>query len=63
MRQALRGLSVIALLLALQACGPGVAPQGQPPMVQMTTEALETLRGQFNATPDIPRVILLLSPT
>ena len=54
---------VIGLVLALQACGPGRAPAGQAPMVQMTAEALDTLRQQFNTTPDEPRVILLLSPT
>jgi hypothetical protein len=29
----------------------------------MTAETLDTLRQQFNAAPDEPRVILLLSPT
>ena len=56
-------LVVVGLVLAIQACGPGRAPSGQAPMVQMTAESLETLRQQFNAAPDEPRVILLLSPT
>jgi len=32
-------------------------------MVTMTTEALETVRQQFNAAADGPRVVLLLAPT
>jgi len=60
----LRALVVVAgLVLAINACGPGTAPVGQAPMVTMTADALETVRHQFNAAADGPRVILLLAPT
>ena len=62
--RSLRALGVVAgLVLAITACGPGTAPVGQAPMVTMTAEALETVRQQFNAAADGPRVVLLLSPT
>lgn len=54
---------VVVLALTLQACGPGNAPAGQPPMERMTAETLETVRQQFNAAPEATRVVLLLSPT
>ncbi len=64
MTRLLRTLSIIALLaLTLQGCGPGNAPAGQPPMITMTAEAMETLQEQFNAAPEATRVVLLLSPT
>lgn len=63
MRSLRAGLIVSGLIFASQACGPGLAPAGQAAMVQLTPEALETLRREFNAAPDVPRVILLLSPT
>ena len=45
------------------ACGPGTAPAGQPPMVLLTAQTLETVRQEFNQASDRSRVILLLSPT
>lgn len=63
MMRRVRSLVVAASALAILACGPGREPVGQAPMVEITAASLETLRQQFNAASDRPRVVLLLSPT
>lgn len=56
-------LALLVPVLGVGACGPGAAPGGQPPMVVMTEQAMETVRQQFNQAADQTRVVLLLSPT
>lgn len=56
-------VALAVLSCGLVACGPGTAPVGQPPMVFLTEQTLETVRQAFNETSDRPRVVLLLSPT
>ena len=54
---------LIAMAMTLQGCGPGRAPTGQPPMIEVTADTLEAMRQQFNAAADAARVVVLLSPT
>ena len=42
---------------------PRRTPGGQPPLAYLTRENLEELCLQFNASPDMPRVLAMLSPT
>lgn len=60
----LRELAAVAVLTSgLVACGPGIAPAGQPPIAVLTAQTFETARQAFNQASDRPRVVLLLSPT
>ncbi len=55
-----------AAVLALAAryfLGSHRVPAGQPPLANLTGASLDSLRSDFNRTPDQVRVILLLSPT
>jgi len=38
-------------------------PAGQPPLADLNTDSLATLKSDFNRNSDRVRVILLLSPT
>ena len=42
---------------------PGTAPAGQPPLVEITGPALDSLQTEFNRTSSSLRIVLLLSPT
>ncbi len=42
---------------------PGKTPPGQPPLMEIKSEALDDLRTEFNRASDRVRVIALLSPT
>ena len=57
--------AVVALLLTggWFVWRPGVAPNGQPPLVAITQGNFAQLQQEFNRFADRPRVILLLSPT
>jgi hypothetical protein len=39
------------------------APTGQPPLVELTSDSLDSLKADFNRSSDGIRIILLLSPT
>jgi len=54
---------MLALSLSVVACGPGTTPLGQPVMMTLDENSLDLFKRQFNEATDIPRVILLLSPT
>jgi hypothetical protein len=59
-------IGVIALAVALLAYYvwvPGSTPQGQPPLVKLTPESLSQFTSAFDADPNLPRLVLLLSPT
>ena len=60
----------IGLCVLLAAAGgalylslAGNAPAGQPPLVEIDSRALSSLRAEFNRAASDTRVILLLSPT
>jgi len=54
---------VFVLVLAVEGCGPGTAPGGQPAMQTVSATLVESIRTEFNQAKDRTRVILLLSPT
>lgn len=60
----------LAIVLALAIGGgifyltrPGRPPDGQPPLVEITSPSLAALQAEFNRTSSSLRIILLLSPT
>jgi hypothetical protein len=59
------GAILVALLLAavLYLYGGGQAPSGQPPLRNLTAQSAGEIRNEFNTAKDVPRVLLLLSPT
>ena len=54
---------LVALAIAWLVLGPGEAPAGQPPLVRVDINSLESLRADFNRDSKHARVIVLLSPT
>ena len=55
--------AVLVLLAAAYLWGPGSAPSGQAPVVTLSEGNLEEFEKAFDAEADVPRVVLLLSPT
>jgi hypothetical protein len=56
-------LALMAAIVEYQLRRPRVTPAGQPPLLELTSENLEDLRGRFNAFTEGPRVLMMLSPT
>jgi hypothetical protein len=56
------GAVVLALGARLYFAGHR-APTGQPPLVELTSDSLDSLKDDFNRSSDGIRIILLLSPT
>jgi hypothetical protein len=69
MKNRRRTLAILTTVIALVvggawfALGPGEAPPGQPPLVALNSESLQSLRDDFNREVGQTRVIVLLSPT
>ena len=60
----LLAISAIVLLVAARFyLGGHQVPAGQPPLGDLNSASLDTLRSAFNRNSDRVRVILLLSPT
>ena len=65
-RKHLTGVGVAAVLVLLTAVylwGPGSAPRGQQPVVILSEGNLGEFEKAFDAETDVPRLVLLLSPT
>ena len=65
-KKRLIGVAVAAgfLLLAVAYLwGPGSAPRGQEPVVTLSEGNLGEFEKAFDAGSDVPRMVLLLSPT
>ncbi len=65
-RKRLIGVAVAAVLVLLAAVymwRPGSAPRGQDPVVTLSEENLGEFEKEFDAESDVPRLVLLLSPT
>jgi hypothetical protein len=65
-RKRLTGVGVPAVLVLLAAVylwGPGSAPRGQDPVVTLSEGNLGEFEKAFDAETDVPRLVLLLSPT
>ena len=65
-RKPLIGVVVTAVLLLLGVrylWGPGSAPRGQVPMLTLSQTNFGEFEKAFDANTDVPRLVLLLSPT
>ena len=51
------------LLAGAYLWGPGSAPHGQDPVVTLSEGNLGEFEKAFDAETDVPRLVLLLSPT
>src|SRR5579875_823817 len=59
-------LGVSVVVLALIVCYFAIGhqtPQGQPKLLAITPQTLPQFTQQFNGSPNVERVVLLLSPT
>jgi len=55
---------VVALLMAgLYLWGPSAVPSGQEPLTVLSPENLSEFAAAFDADSEVPRMVLLLSPT
>ena len=55
--------AVLVLLAGVYLWGPGSAPHGQDPVVTLSEGNLGEFEKAFDAETDVPRLVLLLSPT
>jgi len=65
-KKQLIGVVVTAVLLLLGVTylwGPGSAPRGQEPVVTLSQTNVVEFEKAFDAETDVPRLVLLLSPT
>ena len=56
-------VGVFAGLLLVYLWGPSSAPRGQEPMLALSSANFSEFEKAFDASPDVPRLVLLLSPT
>jgi hypothetical protein len=56
-------VAVVAATLGRQQFGTHTTPLGQPTLVHLAPESVESLRADFNKAAGDVRVIVLLSPT
>jgi len=55
--------AVLVLLSAAYLCRPGSAPRGQQPVFTLSERNLGEFEKAFDADTNVPRLVLLLSPT
>jgi hypothetical protein len=55
--------AVLVLLTAIYLWGPGSTPHGQDPVATLSEGNLGEFEKAFDAETDVPRLVLLLSPT
>jgi hypothetical protein len=53
---------VLAVIARYQLAGHHV-PAGQPPLAELTSKSIGSLKADFNRSSDGLRIVLLLSPT
>jgi hypothetical protein len=56
-------VAVVASLGAIYLWGPGTVPVSQQPLVTLSSANASEFEGAFDAHADMPRLVLLLSPT
>lgn len=59
-------VAVVAILLVLAAVylwGPPSVPAGQEPLTVLSSAGLNQFAAAFDGDADVPRLVLLLSPT
>lgn len=57
---------IVAVLLALAAAylwGPSAAPPGQAPLTTLSSANFTDFSAAFDSQADLPRLVLLVSPT
>jgi hypothetical protein len=54
---------VVLLLAVVYLWGPSSVPSGQEPLVALSNTNFSDFENAFDRDSDIPRVVLLLSPT
>ena len=63
-RAVIVGVVAVALLLAgVYFWGPSAVPSGQEPLTVLSPGNLSEFAATFDAVSDLPRMVLLLSPT
>lgn len=56
-------VTVVILLCALYFFGRGTVPAGQQPLTTLTSANAGAFEAAFDADANLPRMVLLLSPT
>ncbi len=55
--------AALVLLASVYLWGPSSAPPGQESLLTLTSTNFSDFQKAFDAAPDAPRLVLLLSPT
>jgi hypothetical protein len=55
--------AVLLLAVAVYFWGPSSVPQGQPPLLMLSSANFSDFGSAFDADANAPRLVLLLSPT
>jgi hypothetical protein len=56
-------IAILVLLATAYLWGPSSVPQGQKPLLALSNANFGDFESAFDADPDAPRLVLLLSPT
>lgn len=56
-------VAVALLLIGVYFWGPSSVPSGQEPLTVLSRANLDEFAAAFDVTSDVPRMVLLLSPT
>ena len=56
-------LAAVLVLVVFRLWGPSSVPQGQEPLFALSPTNLGEFEKAFDASADVPRLVLLLSPT
>lgn len=60
---ALTVAAILALFVTAYLWGPSTAPLGQEPLVELSSANFDRFQKAFDGDSDVPRLVLLLSPT
>lgn len=55
--------AIVVLLLAMYLWGPSSVPAGQQPLLTLSSANFSQFENAFDRDADVPRLVLLLSPT
>ena len=59
----LAAAAIVALLLAVYLWGPSSVPASQEPLLTLSSANFSQFENAFDRDADVPRLVLLLSPT
>jgi len=59
----LAATTILVLVAAVYLWGPSTVPPGQEPLVTLTSTNFSEFENAFDRDTDVPRLVLLLSPT